>query len=233
MNMNLLLFMHEYRKYFPCQSVFAIAFLCLLSLLPACGTTGLSSSVTAGEPKNSIPFFDKGLVEKVHSIAVPPFDGDQQSWQTVAIDVLSSEGKISVISRETISTFLRSSLKDLSSMNQEERLVFMSRLGREVQADAVLNGVFFSTSGRNEIILQVVSAKDSRILWWQAVDLNFRTDGVSPSDQKKVLSSLLGPLRAQMGKKGVPPSTQAKQGPGPSSGIHQGEVTRGRTTSGC
>ena len=221
MNMDHFLFMHEYRKYFSCQSAFAVAFFFLLSFLPACGTTGLSQSVTAGEPKNSVPFFEKSMVEEIHSLAVPPFDRDQQNWQTIAIDILSAGGKLSVVSPEKISTFLRSSAKNLSSLNQEERLVFMARLGKAVQADAVLNGVFFKSNGRNEIILQIVSVKDSRILWWQAADLNFRAEGVSPSDQKKVLSSLLAPLMVQMGKKDAPPLAQSKQGPRSSSSINQ------------
>ena len=50
MNMNLFLFM---RKYFSFQSVSAVTFFCLLHFLSACGTTGHSRSLTAGEPKNS------------------------------------------------------------------------------------------------------------------------------------------------------------------------------------
>ena len=50
MNMNLFLLM---RKCFSFQSVSAAAFFCLLHFLTACGTTGHSGSLTAGEPKNS------------------------------------------------------------------------------------------------------------------------------------------------------------------------------------
>ena len=219
--MNLFLFMPEYRKYFSFRPACAAVFICLISFLPACGTTGLSQSVTAGEPKNSIPFFEKSLVERLHSIAVPPFGGDRQNWHAIALDIFSSERKISLISPEKINKVLRSSAKDLSSVSQEERRLFMARLGRTVQADAVLNGVFFRKGERDEIILQIVSSNDSRILWWQSADLNFRTDSLSPADQKKVLSSLLAPLMEEMGKKAAPLPTQSKQVQGASSGINQ------------
>jgi len=202
--------MPEYRKYLTFWPAFAAAFFCLIALLPACGITGISQSVTAGKPKNSIPFFEKSLLQGLHSIAVPPFEGDRQNWHAIAIDVFSSEGKISLVSPEKINAFLRSSAKDLSSLNQEERRVFVARLGRAVQADAVLNGVFVRRGERNEVILQIVSAKDSRILWWQAADLNFSTDSLSPSDQKKVLSSLLAPLMTEMGKTEKPSKSESR-----------------------
>jgi hypothetical protein len=70
-----------------------------------------------------------------------------------------------------------------------------------MQTDAVMNGVILDKEGHYEISLQVISSKDSRLIWWQAVDVSFREGALLRSEQQKVLSSLLSPFLALSGQK--------------------------------
>jgi len=187
--------------------------------------------MTAGEPKNSLPFFEKDLLEELHSIAVPRFDGDRHNWHDVAVEILSSSKRITVTPSGKMNAVLKNSKKDLSSLRLEERTAFIAGLGRAMQTDAVMNGVILDKKGHNEIILQVISSKDSRIIWWQAVDVSFGEGAHSRSEQQKVLSSLLSPFLALAGKKEHQPQPQLKQEPVPPSGLSPktGEPSRTQT----
>jgi hypothetical protein len=76
----------------------------------------------------------------------------------------------------------------------------------------VLNGIILSKEDRHELILQLISSKDSRVLWFQAVDFSFKDNQIAKSDQKELLNKMLSPLIPLLGKRersGLP--SQPKQ----------------------
>lgn len=185
--------------------------ICVLLSLSSCAPAGRSQLVSAGEPKNSYPFFDKDLAAGLHSIAVPPFLGDQHNWHGAAIEVLSSSKRISVTPSGKINDTIKNSKEDLSLMRPEKRLSYISGLCRTMHTDAVMNGVILNKQGHIEIILQIISSGSSRVIWWQAVDVSFSEGALSRSEQQKVLSSLLAPFLALAGKKEPPAQPVLKQ----------------------
>ena len=166
----------------------------LALLIHSCASTGIS----IGEQKNSLPFMGKELIEEVHTVAVPPFYGNQDNWKETIQEILSSVKRVSVIAPSKVDSAIKSSRKDLPALGVDERFDLMGRLGRSLHADAVINGLIISKDNHNEIILQLISSKDSKILWWQAVE--FRGDNPSPSDQRELLTKMLSPLLAHIGK---------------------------------
>jgi len=228
------LFKHRLRTGFSTGLFSGFVLLCVLLFLSSCATKELRSIydqspsvgptlMSAGEPKNSLPFFDKDLAEGLHTIAVPPFLGDRHNWHELAVEVLSSSKKITVTPSDKINTAMKYSKRDLSSLLPEERPAFMAGLGRAIQADAVMNGIILDKEGHNEIILQVISSNDARLIWWQAVDVSFKEGALSRSEQQKVLSSLLSPFLALAGKREPQPQPQLepqlKREPEPPSGL--------------
>lgn len=199
--MELFVINHRFSTCFRSRFLSVFAFLSALTLLSSCAPIGRYPSMTTGEPKNTLPFFDKGRVEELYSIAVPPFASDQHNWNELAVEILSSSKRISVTPSRKINAELKNSKGDLSSLRPEERPGFLAALGRTVKTDAVINGVILDKEQQHEIILQVISVKDSRVIWWQAIDFNFRGDSLSRADQKKVLSSLLFPFLERAGIK--------------------------------
>jgi hypothetical protein len=197
-------------------------FLCILALSWGCASTGTSPLMHVGEPKNSIPFLDKSRIEALKSIAVFPFHGEQLKWHEAAGEIISASGTLSVIPSREVATALKYSKKDLASVSQDDRAGLLSSLGRAVQADAVLNGYILKRIRQQELILQVISTKDSRVLWLQAVDLSFPED-LSLSEHTEILSFVLSPLLEHAGKsrkKASPRASpaQRKQNAGSSSG---------------
>jgi len=174
----------------------------LLFLLAGCVSMGQKFS--AGEPKNSLPFMSKDLVEEMHSIAVPPFSGDSQSWHEAAQEVMAQAPKASLVSQKKLDSAIKTAKKDPSLLSPEERIEYVSRLGRAVQADAVLNGVILSRDDRHELILQLVSSRDSRVLWLQSADFSFKGEQISKTDQKELLHKMLSPLFPLLGSKERP-----------------------------
>lgn len=229
------LFKHRFRTSFFAGLFSGFALLCVLLFLSSCAPVvsiyptnkELQPLMSAGEPKNSLPFFDKDLAEGLHTIAVPPFLGDRHNWHELAVEVLSSSKKITVTPSDKINAAMKYSKRDLSSLLPEERPAFMAGLGRAIQADAVMNGIILDKEGHNEIILQVFSSNDSRLIWWQAVDVSFKEGALARSEQQKVLSSLLSPFLALAGKREPQPQPQPqpqlrpqlKQEPEPPSGL--------------
>ncbi len=218
--MKLFLLNNRFRACYSSRFFSLFAFLCVLVFLSSCAPIGRYPSVTVGDPKNSLPFFEKDLVEELHSIAVPPFMGDQHTWHELAIEILSSSKRITVTPSGKMNAALKNSKKDLSSLRPEERPAFIAGIGRAMQTDAVMNGVILDKEGHNEMILQVISSKDARIIWWQAVDFTFSNGGMTRPNQKKVLSSLLSPFLMHAGKREVPVQLQTKQEPEPSSRLN-------------
>ena len=179
----------------------------ILFLLAGCATVGQKFS--AGEPKNSLPFMSKDMAEEMHSIAVPPFSGDGQAWHEAAQEVIAQAPKASIIPQKKIDSAVKTARKDPGHLSPEERIEYVSRLGRAVQADAVLNGIILSREDRHELILQLVSSRDSRVLWLQSADFSFKGDQVSRNDQKELLHKLLSPLFPLLGSRDRP--VQQKQ----------------------
>ncbi len=129
--------------------------------------------------------------------------------EAAASACITSSPRISVIHSEKTDRIIKESRKDLSNMEPEDRPDFLSKIGRSLQVDAVLNGVILSNDKQHEIILQLISSKDSRILWWQAVEFSFREGSLAPSDQKALLSEMLAPLLSHLGKREKPSPTPA------------------------
>lgn len=174
----------------------------LLLLLAGCSSVGQKFS--AGEPKNSLPFMAKDLVEEMHSIAVPPFSGDRQAWHEAAQEVIAQAPKASLIPQKKLDAAIRTTKKDPALLLLEERIEYVSKLGKSVQADAVLNGIILSREDRHELILQLVSSKDSRVLWVQTADFSFKDNQITRSDQKELLNKMLSPLIPLLGKREKP-----------------------------
>ncbi|HAM51987.1 MAG TPA: hypothetical protein DCP92_15345 [Nitrospiraceae bacterium] len=182
------------------DKVWTVSLIFLLVFLHACASTKALPGFSAGEQKNSLPFMEKKLLEEVHSVAIPPFYGDDAGWRHITGEVIASSPRLSVIPPEKTD----GKAGDAFSVMPEERLDFLGNLGKSVEADAVLNGVILNKEKSHELILQLISSEDSRILWWQAVDIHFPAGSLSPSDQKAVLSQMLDPLIAHVGKREKP-----------------------------
>jgi hypothetical protein len=217
--MKVFLFKHRLSTRYSTGLFPGFTFLCVLFFLSSCASSGRYPSITAGEPKNSFPFFDRDVAEELHSIAVPAFLGDRHNWHELAVEILSSSKKITVTPSDKINAALKDSKRDLSSLLPEERPAFIAGLGRAMQTDAVMNGVILDKEGHYEISLQVISSKDSRIIWWQAVDVSFREGAYSRLEQQKVLSFLLTPFLSLAGQKEQQPQPQLKQEPVPPSAL--------------
>ncbi len=188
--------------------MFKINILITAVLLLLAGCASIGQKFSAGEPKNSLPFMARDIAEEMQSIAVPPFSGDEHAWHEAAQAVLSQSPRVSVISQKKLDSAIRAAKKDPALLLPEERIEYVSRLGRSAQAEAVLNGIILSREKRHELILQLVSSKDSRVFWVQAVDFSFKDNQISKSDQKELLDKMLSsviPLLGKKNKPGLPP----------------------------
>ncbi len=170
-----------------------------LLLLHACAST----QFTAGEQKNSLPLMERDLIEEVHSVAVATFFGDSNNWKGLAEETLSVPGLSVVTAGGT----------DLSTLGPDNRREALVTLGRSLRSDAVLNGVLITGEGRGEIIVQLVSTKDSRLLFWQAADFAYKGGPIDPNAQRELLSKIFGPLLANIAKREKPPTPQPLQQP--------------------
>jgi hypothetical protein len=182
----------------PGKLLVAIAVLPLL-LLHACAST----QFTAGEQKNSLPLVEKGLIEEVHSVALAPFFSDSNNWRGLAEETLA-------IPRLSVVTTERADLSTLGPDNRGEALV---KLARSLGTDAVLNGVLISGEGRGEIIMQLISTKDSRLLFWQAVDFVTKGGRIDPNAQRELLSKMFAPMLANIAKREKPPAPKPSRQP--------------------
>ncbi|MBI5073980.1 MAG: hypothetical protein HZB62_02235 [Nitrospirae bacterium] len=182
----------------------------LLLLLAGCASIGQKFS--AGEPKNRLPLLAKDRAEEVQNIAVPPFSGDSHAWHEAALEVMAQSPKSALIPQKKLDSAIKAAKKEPAHLLPEERIEYTGRLGRSVQADAVLNGMILSRDDRYELILQLVASRDSRVLWFQAADFSFQGDQITKNDQKELLSRMLSSLMPVLGKKDRPvPQAQPKQ----------------------
>jgi TolB-like protein len=181
---------------FFCRLSAGLIYLFLLIALSACAT----SRFVAGDQKNSLPLADRRLLQEVHSIAVAPFYHDDNHWRQITQEALSAP-KLDVISSAKVDAEARNTGRDLSSIGPDDRAGALVKLGRSLQADAVLNGVVLSKGDRNELIIQLISSGDSRILFWQAADFSFKGARIDPDAQRELISRMLEPLVANAAKR--------------------------------
>jgi hypothetical protein len=176
-----------------------VIFVLPLLLLHACASTRFS----AGEQKNSMPLMEKDMLENVHSIVVAPFFGDSNNWSDVVRETLTARA-LSLIPAGN------ANFSTLGPYGRREALV---KLGRSLRADAVMNGILLNRDGRGEIIIQLISTKDSRVLFWQAADFTQKEGPIDPVAQREFLSGMLKPVLAHAAKKEAPPEPLASQQP--------------------
>jgi hypothetical protein len=174
--------------------------------LAACST--FHNGFSSGESKNSLPLLEKKMVEEVHSIAVPQFYGDKHNWKNLAQGFLSSEKDISLVSNSKVEQSMKKMNIKLANVKLENRINVLSGLGRSINSDAVINGIILD-KGRSfmgviegEIIMQLISSKDGRVIWWQAVNFRYRENVILKSAQESLLSKMLEPMLSHIGKRG-------------------------------
>lgn len=184
---------------FAKELLYLLAYLSFLALAPSCSSTPFSG-FNSGVEKNSLPFMGKERIRQVHSIAVAPFYNDKQNWGSAAYRTLSSAARIKAIPSEKIEAVMKQKKKDLPAIEPENRIENLAELGRVLRADAVLNGIILRHENRNELILQLISSPDSRVLWWQAVDFSSKGNSPRVSDQQVLLKKMLGPLMLHLGQ---------------------------------
>ncbi len=187
------------KNYMCRKNIFITAVLLLFA-----GCASMGQKFYAGDPKNSLPFMAKDLVEEMHSIAVPPFSGDSHAWHEAAQEVIAQSPKASLVSQKKLDSAIKTAKRDPSLLSPEERIEYTGRLGKSIQADAVMNGMVLSREDRYELILQLISSKDSRVLWFQAADFTFKGQQLMKSDQKELLNKMLSPLIPLLGKREKP-----------------------------
>lgn len=179
------------------------------ALLCSCASSGLRG-IDAGSPKNSVPFFDRPAVEEVRVIAVPPMLGDIDGWREALVERLASSRAV-IVPQQKLDQALRQYRKELADAGTEERPEVLARIGRFVQADAVVNGIVLSQDSRSELIVQLIASRDGRVLWWQAVDFSVENIRPDRKDQDVLLSRLLTPLVLTAGRKARPALQGAPQ----------------------
>ncbi|MDA8079295.1 MAG: hypothetical protein M0Z79_10210 [Nitrospiraceae bacterium] len=197
---------HVYKKY--------SALFFLLVMATACATAGF----WAGEPKNGLPLPDKPRMEEVHTIAVPPFYGDTVQWRELAQEILASTGpRLGVIPLQKVdSATAQIQKKELAGAGPDSRADILVRMGRQLHADAVVNGIVLWKE-KPELIIQVISCRDGGVVFWQSADFSIK-EGPSAQGQRELLSSMLAPVKENAGKRekpGPPPPPQPKVESGP------------------
>ncbi|MHB8882066.1 MAG: hypothetical protein ACYC69_11225 [Thermodesulfovibrionales bacterium] len=190
---------------------------CLLLLLVSVTATFFSCVTTgarSGPPKNSLPVVSRDMLEEVHTIAIPAFYGDRQNWRGISSEVLFASKRITVVPTDQVELAIKGSIKDFPSLRPEERGQALGRLGRNLKADAVLNGVILSREDQDEVLLQLISLKDSKIIFMQAVDLSPKDAPFEHEQKKTVISGMLAPVLEHAGKrKKLPPPAPHKEVP--------------------
>ena len=199
------------RKYCKNKSLLSLALACLLLSMSACASTGAFSKFSAGEMKNSLPLFDKEAVEETHYVLIPAFYNDNNNWRQLTNEALLF-AKINIVPEKT-EQVIGAGKKKLSLLSPQERVDHLGQLGRSLRTDAVINGMVLTKDNRSELVLQLISSKDSRILWWQAADFSMKDDTDAQDQQKALLSGMLSTLIQYIGTKEKPVIAPAKHQP--------------------
>jgi hypothetical protein len=199
-------------KYCKNKSLLYLALACLLLSLSACASTGVISKFSSGEMKNSLPLFDKDAVEETHSVSIPAFYNDNNNWRQLTYEALLF-AKIDIVPFEKTEQAIGAGKKKLSLLSPQERADYLGQIGKSLRTDAVINGMVLTKDNRAELVLQLLSSKDSRVLWWQAADFSMKDDTAAEDQQKALLSGMLSTLIQHIGNKKRPVTAPAKHQP--------------------
>jgi hypothetical protein len=193
-------------------SVFSLV---ILSAAFSCVTPGMK----AGAVKNSMPVAGRELLEEVHSIAIPAFYGDRQNWKEVSYEVLFSSKRIKVLPPDQVDKVIKAQAPDVASLRSQDRAGALARACKGLPADAVLNGMILQKDEAAELVLQLISLVDGRVLFWQAVDLSPKDGQMEHEAKKAALAEMLAPVLEQAGRRKkqqpAPAAVQPKEEPRP------------------
>ena len=189
-----------------------MALACLLLSMSACASIGVGSKFSAGEMKNSLPLFNKEAVEETHSVSIPAFYNDHNNWRQLTYETLLF-AKIDIVPSEKTEQAIGAGKKKLSLLSPQERADYLGQIGKSLRTDAVINGMVLTKDNRPELVLQLLSSKDSRILWWQAADFSMKDGSAIEDQQKALLSKMLSTLIEHIGTKDKPVIAPAKHQP--------------------
>ncbi len=192
-----------------------LLFIVFISAVFSCVTPGMK----AGTIKNSVPVAGRELLEEVHVIAIPAFYGDVQNWKEVSYEVLFPSKRIKVLPPGQVDATIKKQNPDIGTVKSQDRGSALARAGRGLPADAVINGMILPKDDAAELVIQLLSLTDGRVLFWQAVDLSPKDGQIGHEAKKAVLAEMLAPILEHAGKKKkaapVPPALKQEAEPKP------------------
>lgn len=205
-----------YNQGHPIRLPLRIAFfLIVISAILSCVTSGMKT----GAIKNSIPVTGRELLEEVHVIAIPAFYGDRQNWKEISYEVLFSSKRIKVLPPDQVDAAIKRQSPDFGSVKSQDRGSALARAGKGLPADAVINGMVLPKDDEAELVIQLISLTDGRVLFWQAVDLAPKDGQIGHDAKKAALAEMLAPVLDHAGKRKktapVPAGIQPKTEPRP------------------
>jgi len=177
-------------------------FACLVMLVAvaSCVTTGMK----AGPLKNNLPVIAKENLEEVHSIAIPQFYNDRMNWKEITFEVLFASKRIVALPPDRVDAGVRSALPNFGSLSPEDRAAALAKTSKAVHADAVINGMIIPRADADELVIQLLSLKDGRVLFLQTVDLSPRDGQMEHAARKAILADMLAPVIENAGKRKKP-----------------------------
>jgi hypothetical protein len=190
----------------PKKILFLFLMISVTASLFSCVTAGMK----AGPPKNSIPVSGREMLEEVNVIAIPPFYGDTQNWKEVVYEVLFPAKRISVLPPDRVDAAIRKKIPDFASLRSQDRGSALAKTGRALGADAVMNGMFLPREDQAELVIQLISLTDGRILFWQAVDLSPRDGQIDHTAKKALITEMLTPVLEHAGTRKKPAPVTVK-----------------------
>lgn len=171
-----------------CHKTYVV--LLTLIVFLSCATPGFQ----AGDLKSSLPVTAPAVLAEIHSIAVPPFFGDTVQWRQLTHEALAeARNRLSVIPLQKVDSAAGAMKKEFQLAGADARIEPLQKLGRKLQADAVVNGVVLQKD-RPEIVIQIISSQDGRVLFWQSAEFSMK-EGPSVQGQKELLAQILGPVK--------------------------------------
>lgn len=179
--------------------------LIVISAVFSCVTPGMKT----GAIKNSIPVTGRELLEEVHVIAIPAFYGDRQNWKEVSYEVLFSSKRIKVLPPDQVDAAMKRQSPDFSNVKSQDRGSALARAGKGLPADAVMNGMVLPKDDEAELVIQLISLTDGRVLFWQAVDLSPKDGQIGHDGKKAALAEMLAPILEHAGKRNKPAQVPA------------------------
>ncbi|MGC2063570.1 MAG: hypothetical protein WA610_11380 [Thermodesulfovibrionales bacterium] len=174
--------------------------LIVLSAFFSCVAPGMK----AGALKNSIPVTGKDLLEEVNVIAIPAFYGDRQNWKEVSYEVLFSSKRIKVLPPDQVDAAIKEQNPDFASLKSQDRGSALASAAKGLPADAVINGMILLKDDTAELVIQLISLSDGRVLFWQAADLSPKDGQIGHEAKRAALAEILAPVLEHAGKRTKP-----------------------------